>query len=111
MTHLHIRLRLSPARPRRTPRLETYVPDLAQRRIAEVSAELEVPIEHIVGPSSPWQGGRRAIRARQVVAYALHELDGLTYRQIAEALGLKYQTAVQRVQRARIFIACQEPTP
>ena len=110
MTHLNIRLRLSPARPRRAPKVETYVQDLAQRRIEEVAAELEVPVEHIVGPASPWQGGHRAIRARQVVAYALHELDGLTYRQIAHALGLKYQTAVQRVRRARLFIANQEPT-
>ncbi len=111
MTHLNIRLRLSPARPRRTPTVETYVPDLAKRRIAEVAAELEVPIEHIVGPSSPWQGGRRGILARQLVAYALHDLDGLTHRQIALALGLKYQTAVQRVQRARMFIESHEKRP
>jgi len=111
MTHLNIRLRLSPARPRRTPKPETYVPELAQRRIAEVAAELQVPVEHIVGPASPWQGGHRAILARQLVAYALHELDGLTYRQIAAALGLKYQTAIQRVRRARTFIAAKEPSP
>jgi len=76
---------------------------IAETRIRDVARHFQLePTSLTCGGHSP---SRRCLAARQLIAYTLHEYDGLSYAEIARGLGVTATAIAYLVRRMRERLA------